>query len=292
LQKSFDDIVEGLKLNNTDGIILASTELSIFRNSNKGVCIVDSNYELAKYTVAVALGITAIQFDTRAVLRFWNERAQLLKEGKVTGYQATMFVNDKKKAEEKDKIEKLKVLEAVDHFKDFGKNNALDIGCGIGRWSEFFSKYFEHIEAIDYCEEFINIAKANSMNKGVTNIQYSVASIDNIKTNVKYDSIFSFGLFNYLNDDMVKKLVRKIAHSLKPGAHCVLRETLGVTKRMELHGYYSESLKTEYRSIYRTVEEIVSLFGKHNMKMISKNIYTQPTQEKPETCQMVMICQK
>ncbi len=289
LKDLYLEIVNTIKENSPDGIILACTELSVFRDLDVGVPVVDSNYALADYTVKAASGIVELPFDTDAVLNFWKGRASLLDKGSVSEFQATMFVGNKEKAREKDRLEKERVLTAVDVFKDFGVDRALDIGCGVGRWAELFSDYFKHVDAVDYCEGFIDTAKANAEKKNLKNINYYVGSVEDIDEKNKYDCVFSFGLFNYLGDNAVRKLAESIGGVLRPGGKCVLRETIAVKKRVELHGFYSESLKTNYSSIYRTIEEINTVLKKHGIEMISKEVYTHPTEEKPETCQMIII---
>lgn len=90
------------------------------------------------------------------------------------------------------------------------KSYLIDIGCGTGRWSKYFSKRCGFIEAIDPSDA---IFEADKLIGNLKNVRLSKASIDNIPFS---DSTFDFamcvGVINNIPDpnkaiiDCVKKI--------------------------------------------------------------------------------------
>lgn len=286
------DIIERIKNGNIDGIILACTELTHFRDVDIGIPVVDSSYALAYRTVQIASGKMGMPFDSNKVFDFWSKRAKMLKEKKVTPFQSTLLTSNPEAAEKRDKFEKEKILNVLKKFDHHFNGLALELGCGVGRISELFSKYFQHIDALDYCEEFINVARENSRRRCINNIDYYVSNFKNFSSNKIYDCIISSGLIEYLSDEDFLQLVKMIDNNIKDDGFCFLRESVGVDERLNLHGFYSKTLDWDYNAAYRTSDEICEQFREHGFTVKYEEMTMPPTKEKPETCQKILIFQK
>ena len=292
LDKRFIENINRIKENKSGVVILACTEFALFRDLNVGMPMVDSSYALAEYTVQVALGHRPIPLDTKRIYEFWKERAQMLIEGKVSCYQSTLLTCDTKSAEERELIEKKKLLEIIKRYNGYFKGKAVEFGCGIGRLTELLSKYFDHIDAADYCKEFIDIAKENARKKNISNISYFASSMDDFNLNKKYDFVFTAGFIIFLDEKQFSRLVKKIVNDLKPGGICLMRESMGYSKHLELHGFYSKVINRDYYAIYRTSDEIVNKFDKYGFILRHDEITLPPTVEKPETCQKIIVLER
>ena len=118
----------------------------------------------------------------------------------------------------------------------------LELGCGIGRWSRVFSKHVNLLDAYDYSDSFIDLAKQISKRENITNINFKSSDVSEIRPEKKYNFIVSVALLHYLNETQFKKVIELFKNFLKIGGIAILRESFGFNKRFELHGYYSDIL--------------------------------------------------
>ena len=195
-------------------------------------------------------------------------------------------------AEQRDSIEKEKLLNTVNRYRDKFKGTAIEYGCGVGRITEVLAMYFDRIDGIDYCNDFIEKAKMNSADKAINNVNYYVCSIAEFVPKEKYDCVICSGIFEYQDENQFLDLVGLIANSLTSSGVCLVRESVGFQSRFELHGFYSTILKTAYNAIYRTSQEIVNEFVKYGFAQIHEEITLPPAPDKPETCQKILLMQK
>ncbi|MDP3956285.1 MAG: class I SAM-dependent methyltransferase [bacterium] len=94
---------------------------------------------------------------------------------------------------------------------------ALEIGCGIGRTTEFIARDFGDVYGIDISEEMI--AAAEERLAGLSNIKFvatdgiTIPFPDNM-----FDLIFSFIVFQHMpNKETVERNINEVARTLKPG---------------------------------------------------------------------------
>jgi aspartate racemase len=292
LTQKYTTIIQNLKNEGAQGIILACTELSIFRTLKVDLPIVDSNSILTDETVQIALGRKVVPLDIEDVYSFWQKRSRMLAEGVVSDYQSTLLTIDPNTAAQRDSLEKEKLFSVANNFKNKFKGIAVEYGCGIGRITEALSNYFDRIDGIDYCVEFIEKAKKNAMEKNISNVNYLVSSIGEYVTDQKYNCAICSGIIEYQNENQFFKLVSTISNNLITSGICLLRESVGVQKRFELHGYFSSVLNSTYDAVYRTSEEIVNEFKKYGCVKIYEEMTIPPTSDKPETCQKILIIEK
>jgi SAM-dependent methyltransferase len=96
--------------------------------------------------------------------------------------------------------------------------NALDVGCGTGRWSYYLSEKVGFIECIDPSEAVI---AASSLLSGKNNIRISKAGVDNIPfADGTFDFVFSLGVLHHVPD--TKKAVHACVQKLKMNGHILL----------------------------------------------------------------------
>ncbi len=98
-----------------------------------------------------------------------------------------------------------------------GKEKILDLACGHGRHSIEFCKRNYKVEGIDINENFINLAKEKSQEKGL-DAQFSKADILEIEYKNKFDVVlFLFNSLGFFDRKDAKKIFKKINRSLVKG---------------------------------------------------------------------------
>lgn len=292
LRQFFISIIQDLKNHNVEGIILASSELTVFKNENTGIPLVDSSYVLAAELVQIALSQKMIPLDMDGVYAFWEKRSKLLSDGEVSDYQSTLLTINKEAAEQRNTLEKDRIVNVINQYRDKFKGVAIEYGCGVGRITEVLATFFERVDGIDYCSEFIKKARKNATVNNINNVRYSVSSIDEFMPDEKYDCAICSGIIEYQDENQFLRLVSSIDNSLKHNGVCLLRESVGFQKRFELHGFFSSVLSSPYNAVYRTSEEIVYEFSKYGFSLIHEEITLPNTPDKPETCQKILLLEK
>jgi SAM-dependent methyltransferase len=135
--------------------------------------------------------------------------------------------------------------------RDLGPEvSVLDLGSGVGVWTEYFAQRFSNVVAVeasptlfealvDRCSRYLN----------VTTHKCDVLSFepsDQSGLTGGFGLVFLGGLLMYLNDHDVATLLRKLVPHLRPGAIVLCRES---TIR---HGV--NMLQGDYQVTYRSVE--------------------------------------
>lgn len=101
---------------------------------------------------------------------------------------------------------------------DKNKTLALDLGCGMGRWSIYLSDKVKFIEAIDPSEAIYSAAR---LCRNYPNINLSKASSDNIPFEDNYfDFAMSLGVLHHIPDTY--KALTNLYRKIKPGGHCLI----------------------------------------------------------------------
>lgn len=161
---------------------------------------------------------------------------------------------------------------------DLKGKNILEIGCGLGRWAEFFHDKCETYLGIDYAANLIELAKDNY---NYDNCYFQVMSALDIEINkliIKppFDIIFIAGVLIYLNDEDIPLLIQEINNLVSSKKIIYIRETISTMKsRLTLKDFYSEDLEVDYNAIYRTEEELLNFFKefKHTKLIESDKIH-------------------
>lgn len=100
---------------------------------------------------------------------------------------------------------------------DAREMTVLEIGCGIGRLSEFLSPLVNKLYAVDISEEMISKAKARLSN--LNNIQFIATDGKSFPIqDQSIDVVFSFIVFQHMPSiEVIKENLREISRVLNPG---------------------------------------------------------------------------
>jgi len=135
----------------------------------------------------------------------------------------------------------------------------LDLGCGIGYWTEYFAQNFQKVIAIESSSPLYAALKQQCL--PYSNVETIHANVEKFEPEESYKLVFLGGMLMYLNENDVTILLRKILPSLEPGAIVLCRETTvrkGVVTR-----------RGEYQAVYRSVQTYENIFRKCGFDVIS-----------------------
>ena len=148
------------------------------------------------------------------------------------------------------------------HLKINNTSMVLDIGCGIGRWSETVIPMCDFYLGTDFSEKMIEVAKARCDDlKGSFEFKHlSFQETVSAPVEKKFDRVIICGVCMYINDNELEKCITSLEKHLDE--HCIMyfTETIAVEKRLTLCEFPSEALKADYDVIYRTAEQYNELY--------------------------------
>ena len=178
---------------------------------------------------------------------FWSNYA---KRKDVSVYSLMNLQPDEQKAKEKFAFETNRVKELVNFQLEW---HVLDLGGGVGLWSEYFRKHVAEVTLVERESEFIEIAK-NTIKDPAIHIELNdVVEYDAPAD--RFDAIFISGVTIYLNDEKLNELMVKMKSYLKEDGIIIHRDAYGVEQKFVLSEKYSENLKETYSAMYRTRSE-------------------------------------
>ena len=168
-----------------------------------------------------------------------------------------------------------KRLESIIRYNP--KWNLVDLGGGVGLWTEYFAKKISKVVLVEREEKFICLAKRNIKNKNIEFIQSDVTAF-NAKLN-SFDVVFISGVTLYLDDEFLISMMNKVKKYLKPNGIFIHRDAYGINKKFLLNKKQSENLKLEYSAVYRTKNEYDNIFiNKYNFeKIYDEDMYPDET---------------
>jgi ubiquinone/menaquinone biosynthesis C-methylase UbiE len=144
----------------------------------------------------------------------------------------------------------------------------VDLGGGIGNWSNFFAKQVKKVHLVEREKSFLELAANNCNAKNIKFI--NMDALDYKASNNSIDLIFCSGLTIYLNDKSLSKLISNTKKYLKNGALFVHRDAYGVNGEFNVNKY-SEKLSSNYAAMYRSKEQYKYFFeNKYNFELISE----------------------
>ena len=157
------------------------------------------------------------------------------------------------------------------------KWNLVDLGGGVGLWSEYFSEHINKVTLVEREEKFIELAKQKINNKNIEIIHSDVVDF-NAKEN-SFDVVFISGVTLYLDDEYLLLLMNKVKNYLKPNGIFIHRDAYGINQKFLLDNKKSENLKLEYSAVYRTRTEYDNIFVNKNdfEKIYDEDMYPEET---------------
>lgn len=142
----------------------------------------------------------------------------------------------------------------------------LDVGCSNGRFAFLVSKYCKTIDAFDLSPSLINLAQALSHEEHISNINFNIADIRDLKTDKQYDHVMCMGVFTTIPDEkLVKNTMIKFSRIIRKGGYLVLKDTIASLDSQ----LYTDG---KYAAVYRNENVYKSMFESVGMKLESKKV--------------------
>lgn len=209
------------------------------------------------------------EIDSEEVKNFFAERAHRDLESDLS----IVLFQDKENSEQRHIEEKKLLHENI----DITGKKILEIGCGIGRWTEALHDKCESYLGIDYTEDLVEIAKESY---NYDNCQFQVMSatdikIDELLIEPPFDIIIISGVLMYINDDDLKLVIDQINQIGIEDKKLFIMEPIScIESRLTLKDFYSEGLEADYSAIYRTKDEYMEFFKDLNYnKILADDIF-------------------
>lgn len=202
-------------------------------------------------------------FQYERAKAFWEARA-----GQYENDNSSRLTN----LEEDERLERMKVELETEHvfrvLKLDPDMRVLDLGSGIGAWTERLAKRCGEVVGVEYCSKMNEIARQRLGEDGISNVKFVVEDATAFSSSRPFDVIFVSGLVLYIPDDKMPSLLRNMSAYSRPGTKLFLREATGLNGRHEICDKYSEALKTYYSALYRPRDELIQLFNQIGFRLV------------------------
>jgi 2-polyprenyl-3-methyl-5-hydroxy-6-metoxy-1,4-benzoquinol methylase len=177
-------------------------------------------------------------------------------------------------------------ISLIEKKKDLKGKKVLEIGCGIGRWAQFFNDKCSSYLGLDYSENLVEIAKQSNK---YDNCKFQVMSafdikIDELLVEPPFDIILISQVLMYINDEEVSVIIDEINEVIAEDKQVFITEPISCTEsRLTLKDFYSDDLEADYNAIYRTENEYREFFKKLNCNEINSYDIFMESNEHAET---------
>ena len=163
-----------------------------------------------------------------------------------------------------DKIEKEIVLT---HFNNLQKTNWLELGCGTGHWSRFFSENGLQLNAVDNSEPMLEIARS----KKLENVKFINADAARLPfPDDHFSGIISITMLEFVDD--FEKVLNETDRVLKPGGTLIL----GCLNALSEPGKNKNNDPVFQHAHFFTQDEIIELLARFGNPQLSAGVYFSP----------------
>lgn len=181
----------------------------------------------------------------------WMEYAAIREKDETDALRKVLDPNDRKGVKNSyiDQYLKYYLLEYISPLKT---DNILEVGCGIGRLTEYMAHFAHSVYGIDIIDKFVDDCKANVARQDNAFYLY-IDEIGQLK-DISIDKMFIVSVLMYIVDNSeVIKTLRTYRKSLPNLQAAVIIEQLKSSSQLEYH-------EGRLHCSYRTIEEYIDIF--------------------------------
>lgn len=173
----------------------------------------------------------------------------------------------------------------IDIFlKEANGNNILDIGCGTGTLSEYIENQGFNVDAIDFSEEMLKIARSK-----IKNVNFIQMDMREINIDKKYNGIMlAYSLFHITKSE-VKEVLPKYYNLLENDGVMLI-----ILQDGEGESYVEEKLEGGLKKFvnFYSFEEIEQVLNNSGFKIIDKMRKKSISEASLQNDKLVIICKK
>ena len=142
------------------------------------------------------------------------------------------------------------------------QGSVLDLGSGIGCWTEYFAQRFARVVAVEASRPLFEAMEQRC--RPLVNVEMIHGDVMLFQPENQYEVIFLGGMLMYLNEEDVISLLGKLIPSLQPGGIVLCRETTvrqGTTTR-----------QGDYQAVYRSVADYERIFADSELSVLNVQV--------------------
>ncbi len=140
------------------------------------------------------------------------------------------------------------------YFAGISRENVLEIGCGTGHWTEYFSENGFKLKCIDYSAKMIERA----ISKNIPNAEFSIGNAQELKySDESFDSVFTITCLEFVADRA--KAFSEIYRVLKPKGTLLL----AVLNQNSVLAKSKDDIPTFENAHFYTKNELLELLSEY-----------------------------
>jgi len=148
-------------------------------------------------------------------------------------------------------------------IKKIPTTEILELGCGTGHWTDYFSKKGFEITAIDSSKTMLDIAKSKDINA-----KFMIANAQNIPfEDESFQIISSFTMLEFVNNQ--DAVIKEVYRVLKKGAWFIL----GILNEKSILGLTKNNSETFKNANFLTKEIIKAKLNKFEVIDVKSGVY-------------------
>lgn len=173
----------------------------------------------------------------------------------------------------------------IDRFlKEVHHGKILDIGCGTGTLSEYIANKGFSVDAVDFSEEMLKIAR-----RKIKNVNFIQMDMRNIDLDEKYNGIMlAYSLF-HISKKEVKEVIPKYFDLLQKNGVMLI-----ILQEGEGEKYVDENLEIGLKKFvnYYSFEEIEKILNDNHFEIIEKYRKKPISEFSLQNDKLIIICKK
>jgi ubiquinone/menaquinone biosynthesis C-methylase UbiE len=140
--------------------------------------------------------------------------------------------------------------------------NAVDIGCGNGRFTFIISEKFKYVYGYDLSQKLISLAHQTASENNIKNVEFSQQDLNKKFPSGIYDLVSCMGVTSAIIDEkMYIELISNLLSVTKLGGYLITKDTLSIEDNVNFNS-------GEYAAIYRNQKHYENCFQEAGVKCV------------------------
>jgi glycerol-3-phosphate cytidylyltransferase len=218
-------------------------------------------HQIEVFRIPRTLHVSSTKVRSR-LKAFWASRAAKKEDTPAGVTVLGSFQGDQDKVSEETRREADLILGVI---KDAKNCSLLDMGCGDGRLLAEIAPFFQESIGVDYVDELLELAKERTQGFS-SKIELLSSDVTEFLEPRIFDVFLLSGIIVYLDDVQLEKFLNNMTQMTNERSRCLVRNSVGLEKRINVVNQFSPELGCTYTAYYRTVAEVESKFLRHGWR--------------------------